>query len=123
MSLNLRNRSLLDLKDCPPRAIRYLLDLAAELKRSKVADTEHPRLKGKNIALFFEKQSMRTPFVRCLPAFHNLEPEVGRQIHARFPLTELEVTDEVVESDASIVSTQPKSQLHTIKAALVATLA
>ncbi|MCY7315912.1 MAG: ornithine carbamoyltransferase [Rubrivivax sp.] len=62
MSFNLRNRSLLDLKDFPPRAIRYLIDLAAELKRSKAAGNELPRLKGKNIALIFEKASTRT---RC----------------------------------------------------------
>jgi ornithine carbamoyltransferase len=62
MSFNLRNRSLLDLRDFPPRAIRFLLDLAAELKRAKYAGTEHPRLQGKNIALIFEKASTRT---RC----------------------------------------------------------
>lgn len=62
MSFNLRNRSLLTLKDFPPRGIRFLLDLAAELKRSKYAGNEHPRLKGKNIALIFEKASTRT---RC----------------------------------------------------------
>lgn len=62
MSFNLRNRSLLDLKDFPPRGVRFLLDLAAELKRSKYAGNEHPRLKGKNIALIFEKASTRT---RC----------------------------------------------------------
>lgn len=62
MSFNLHNRSLLDLKDFAPRAIRYLIDLAAELKRAKQAGTEHPRLKGKNIALIFEKASTRT---RC----------------------------------------------------------
>ena len=62
MSFNLRNRSLLDLKNFAPRDIRYLLDLSAELKRAKVAGTEHPRLKGKNIALIFEKASTRT---RC----------------------------------------------------------
>jgi ornithine carbamoyltransferase len=62
MAFNLRNRSLLDLKDFPPRAIRYLLDLSAELKRAKAAGTEHPRLRGKNIALIFEKASTRT---RC----------------------------------------------------------
>jgi len=62
MSFNLRNRSLLDLKDFPPRAIRYLLDLAVELKRSKSVGNEHARLKGKNIALIFEKPSTRT---RC----------------------------------------------------------
>jgi ornithine carbamoyltransferase len=62
MTFNLRNRSLLALEDFDPRDIRYLLDLAAELKRSKAAGTEHPRLKGKNVALIFEKASTRT---RC----------------------------------------------------------
>jgi ornithine carbamoyltransferase len=62
MSFNLRNRSLLALKDFSPRDIRYLLDLAAELKRSKYAGTEQQRLKGKNVALIFEKSSTRT---RC----------------------------------------------------------
>ena len=62
MSFNLRNRSLLDLKDFSPRDIRFLLDLAQELKRSKYAGNEYPRLKGKNIALIFEKASTRT---RC----------------------------------------------------------
>ena len=62
MSFNLRNRSLLDLKDFSPRDIRFLLDLAAELKRTKYAGNEIPRLKGKNIALIFEKSSTRT---RC----------------------------------------------------------
>jgi ornithine carbamoyltransferase len=62
MSFNLRNRSLLGLKDFSPRDIRYLLDLAADLKRSKYAGTEQQRLKGKNVALIFEKASTRT---RC----------------------------------------------------------
>jgi ornithine carbamoyltransferase len=322
MSFNLRNRSLLDLKDFAPRDIRYLLDLAAELKRSKYAGNEHPRLRGKNIALIFEKASTRTRcafevavhdqgghvtyldsagsqmghkeslydgieyrgfhqsvvediarfshvpvwngltdeahptqiladlltmeefgekplhelsfcylgdasfnmgcsllvggtqmgmdvriaapvalqppaeliaqmrelarttgacitietdplkavkgadfiytdvwvsmgepdevwrqrieqllpyqvttalmqasgkartrFMHCLPAFHNLETEVGRQIHKKYGLKEIEVTDEVFESDASIVFTQAENRMHTIKAVLVATLA
>ncbi len=62
MSYNLRQRSLLKLLDFTPRDIRYLLDLAHELKRAKAAGTEVPRLKGKNIALIFEKASTRT---RC----------------------------------------------------------
>ena len=62
MSFNLRNRSLLELKDFEPRDIRFLLDLATELKRAKYAGTEQPRLKGKNVALIFEKTSTRT---RC----------------------------------------------------------
>ncbi|MBC7682923.1 MAG: ornithine carbamoyltransferase subunit F, partial [Ferruginibacter sp.] len=62
MSFNLRNRSLLTLQDFTPDDIRYLLDLAADLKRAKTAGNEHPRLQGKNIALIFEKASTRT---RC----------------------------------------------------------
>ena len=62
MSFNLHNRSLLALKDFAPDEVRYLLDLAAELKRSKAVGNEQPRLSGKNIVLIFEKPSTRT---RC----------------------------------------------------------
>ena len=65
----------------------------------------------------------RTRFMHCLPSFHNLDTEAGRQIHARYGLTEAEVTDEVFESDASVVFTQAENRMHTIKAVLVATLA
>ena len=65
----------------------------------------------------------RTRFMHCLPAFHNLETEVGREIHKKYGLSEIEVTDEVFESDASIVFTQAENRMHTIKAVLVATLA
>ncbi len=62
MAYNLRNRSFLKLLDFEPKEIQYLLDLARDLKRAKYAGTEQPRLKGKNIALIFEKTSTRT---RC----------------------------------------------------------
>jgi ornithine carbamoyltransferase len=75
-----------------------------------------------NTALMQATGKPRTRFMHCLPAFHNLETEVGRDIHARFGLSELEVTDQVFESDASIVFTQAENRLHTIKAVLVATL-
>jgi ornithine carbamoyltransferase len=61
-------------------------------------------------------------FMHCLPAFHDLETEVGRKIHERYGLTAMEVTDEVFESDASIVFDQAENRMHTIKAVLVATL-
>lgn len=64
----------------------------------------------------------RTRFMHCLPAFHNLDTEVGRQVHEKYGLPEIEVTDAVFESDASIVFTQAENRLHTIKAVLVATL-
>ena len=64
----------------------------------------------------------RTRFMHCLPAFHNLGTEVGRQVHQKYGLSEIEVTDEVFESEASVVFTQAENRLHTIKAVLVATL-
>ena len=62
MTVDLGGRSFLKLDDFTPEEIRYLLDLAAELKSKKAEGTEHPRLAGKNIALIFEKTSTRT---RC----------------------------------------------------------
>jgi len=60
MAFNLRNRSFLKLLDFTQTEIRYLLDLSGDLKRAKLAGTEQQRLKGKNIALIFEKSSTRT---------------------------------------------------------------
>lgn len=74
-------------------------------------------------ALMQASGKARTRFMHCLPAFHNLETEVGREIYEKFGLKEIEVTDEVFESDASIVFTQAENRMHTIKAVLVATLA
>lgn len=61
-------------------------------------------------------------FLHCLPAFHDLGTEVGREIHARHGRDFLEVTDEVFESPHSVVFDQAENRLHTIKAVLVATL-
>jgi ornithine carbamoyltransferase len=61
-------------------------------------------------------------FMHCLPALHNTETEVGRQIHDKWGLTALEVTEAVFESPASIVFDQAENRLHTIKAAMVATI-
>ena len=62
MSFNLKNRSFLKLIDFSKRDLVYLLDLARDLKRAKYAGNEVQRLRGKNIALIFEKASTRT---RC----------------------------------------------------------
>lgn len=61
-------------------------------------------------------------FLHCLPAFHDLGTEVGRQLHEATGMTELEVTDELFESHHSVVFDQAENRLHTIKAVLVATL-
>ena len=62
MAYNLRNRNFLKLLDFTPKEIKFLLDLSADLKKAKYAGTEQQKLKGKNIALIFEKASTRT---RC----------------------------------------------------------
>ncbi len=61
-------------------------------------------------------------FLHCLPAFHDVETEVGRDIYEQFGLTEMEVSDQVFESAASVVFDQAENRMHTIKAVLVATL-
>ncbi|MDX6353162.1 MAG: ornithine carbamoyltransferase [Streptomyces sp.] len=64
-----------------------------------------------------------TTFLHCLPAYHDLGTQVGREIHARYGLEFLEVSDEVFESERSVVFDQAENRMHTIKAVLVATLA
>jgi ornithine carbamoyltransferase len=61
-------------------------------------------------------------FLHCLPAFHNRETTVGEDIFQKFGLDGLEVTDDVFESEMSIVFDEAENRLHTIKAVMVATL-
>ena len=75
MAYNLRNRSFLKLLDFTPKEIQFLLDLAADLKKAKYTGTEQPTLKGKNIALIFEKTSTRT---RC--AFETAAYDQGAHV-------------------------------------------
>ena len=62
-------------------------------------------------------------FMHCLPAFHDLNTGVGRQIYEKFDLSAMEVTDEVFESPQSIVFDEAENRMHTIKAVMAATLA
>ena len=61
-------------------------------------------------------------FMHCLPAFHDLNTGVGREIHEKYGIAEMEVTDEVFESPASIVFDEAENRMHTIKAVLYSTL-
>ena len=63
-----------------------------------------------------------TKFMHCLPAFHDLNTTVGRDLLEQFGIEGVEVTDEVFESEASVVFDQAENRMHTIKAVLVATL-
>ena len=64
----------------------------------------------------------KVKFLHCLPAFHNRETTIGEEIYQKFGLDGMEVTEEVFESEASIVFDEAENRMHTIKAIMVATL-
>lgn len=64
----------------------------------------------------------KAKFMHCLPAFHNTDTKVGKEIHEKFGFESMEVTEDVFESEASIVFDEAENRLHTIKAVMVATL-
>ena len=61
-------------------------------------------------------------FMHCLPAFHNLETKIGKEVYKKFGMKELEVIDEVFESGQSVVFDEAENRMHTIKAVMMATL-
>jgi len=61
-------------------------------------------------------------FMHCLPAFHDLKTTVGKEIHEKFGIDAMEVTNEVFESPQSIVFDEAENRMHTIKAVMAATL-
>lgn len=61
-------------------------------------------------------------FMHCLPAFHDLKTKIGKEIYEKYGLTEMEVTDEVFESEQSVVFDEAENRMHTIKAVMAATL-
>ena len=75
-----------------------------------------------NKTLMDASDNSRVKFMHCLPAFHNLETQVGRDIKEKFGLDAMEVTEEVFESPAAIQFEQAENRVHSIKALLVATL-
>lgn len=61
-------------------------------------------------------------FMHCLPAFHDLKTQIGKEMEERFGIAEMEVTDEVFESPQSVVFDEAENRMHTIKAVMAATL-
>lgn len=70
----------------------------------------------------FENAKDTAIFMHCLPAFHDLNTTVGKQVYEKFGLAELEVTDEVFESERSVVFDEAENRMHSIKAIMKATL-
>jgi ornithine carbamoyltransferase len=75
-----------------------------------------------NAAALQKTGNPQVKFMHCLPAFHNRETTIGEEIHRKFGLEAMEVTEEVFESPASIVWDEAENRIHTIKAVMVATL-
>jgi len=75
-----------------------------------------------NASLMKMSGNPRVKFLHCLPSFHNRETTVGEEIYRKFGMDGIEVTEEVFESEASIVFDQAENRLHTIKAVMVATI-
>ncbi len=73
-------------------------------------------------AALMEAAGPQAVFMHCLPAFHDLNTGIGRQIHEKYGLTAMEVTDEVFEGPRSIVFDEAENRMHTIKAVMAATL-
>ena len=69
-----------------------------------------------------DNASKNAIFMHCLPAFHDLKTKIGKEIHDKFGLDEMEVTDEVFESEQSVVFDEAENRMHTIKAVMAATL-
>ncbi|RLC49727.1 MAG: ornithine carbamoyltransferase [Candidatus Cloacimonadota bacterium] len=75
-----------------------------------------------NKAMMQKTGNPKTIFMHCLPSFHNTDTKIGKEIFEKFGLPEMEVTDEVFESEASVVFNEAENRMHTIKAVMVATL-
>ena len=69
-----------------------------------------------------ENAGSQAIFLHCLPAFHDLETTIGKEMGERFGIKDMEVTDEVFESEQSVVFDEAENRMHTIKAVMVATL-
>lgn len=69
-----------------------------------------------------EQAGKQAIFLHCLPAFHDLNTKIGKEIGRRFGITEMEVTDEVFESAQSVVFDEAENRMHTIKAVIAATM-
>ncbi|NLU08980.1 MAG: ornithine carbamoyltransferase [Clostridiales bacterium] len=75
-----------------------------------------------NMEMIRKTGNRKVIFEHCLPSFHDLNTKIGEEIHDKFGLDSMEVTDEVFESEHSVVFDEAENRLHTIKAIMVATL-
>lgn len=127
--LEKQNKGKLTLTEDPAEAVKDVQFIHTDvwLSMGEAEDSWAERIKllkpyQVNTELMEASGNPRVRFMHCLPAFHNLETEVGRQIFEKFGMESLEVTEEVFESPAGIQFEQAENRVHSIKALLVATL-
>jgi ornithine carbamoyltransferase len=127
--LEKKNKGSLTLTEDPYEAVKDVQFIHTDvwLSMGEAPETWHERIKllkpyQVNAKLMAASGNPRVRFMHCLPAFHNLETEVGQDIFERFGLDALEVTEQVFESDAGIQFEQAENRVHSIKALLVATM-
>jgi ornithine carbamoyltransferase len=123
------NKGKLTLTEDPAEAVKGVqfihTDVWVSMGEPKEAWAERIRLLKPyqvNTGLMKASGNPRVRFMHCLPAFHNIETRVGREIFENFGLDAMEVTEEVFESPAGIQFEQAENRVHSIKALLVATL-
>ncbi|MBQ9058116.1 MAG: ornithine carbamoyltransferase [Atopobiaceae bacterium] len=90
----------------------------AELWEKRIALLEPYRVTSE----LLDKAAPDAIFLHCLPSFHDTQTDVGAEIYERFGISEMEVTDELFESERSLVFDQAENRMHTIKAVMCATL-
>ncbi len=90
----------------------------AEVWKERIADLTPYRVTKE----IMKNAGEQCRFMHCLPAFHDLKTTIGKQIYEQYGLTEMEVTDEVFESEQSIVFDEAENRMHTIKAVILATI-
>ncbi len=84
----------------------------------RIRDLSHYQVNRK----VMENAGSQAIFMHCLPAFHDLETKIGKEMGEKFGITEMEVTDEVFNSSQSVVFDEAENRMHTIKAVMAATL-
>ena len=90
----------------------------AEVWEERIRDLSPYRVNGK----LMKQAAPDAIFMHCLPAFHDLKTVMGKEVGEKFGITEMEVTDEVFESEQSVVFREAENRMHTIKAVMAATL-
>ena len=121
--------AILEFNSCPEEAVKNAdviytdvwvsMGEADDVWKERIDDLLPYRVTMK----FMDMAGPQCRFMHCLPAFHDLKTQIGQEVFDKFGIDCMEVTDEVIESDRSVVFDEAENRMHTIKAVMAATLA